>query len=721
MPLITFEKNKHFLFLILAVAASWFCIGYANATTYYVATNGNDSNPGTNTQPVRTIKKGVSLLSAGDTLFVKSGTYFETILSSQMTIPNGTSWSNPITVSANPGHTVTIKPPANRAFFWILDGQSKFLIIKDFIVDGANSALHGFKLEGGTKYVRISNCEIKNSKSSGVLVTNNNSSSSSFINTYHELKNLNVHHNGSSAFGGHGFYIETSHNLVESSNFYNNFNNGGKFFHGNLAGVANNNVARNNKFFNNSTSGNWSCGLLLGSGNNSIAYNNIAYGNINGFCTYSKTTNVNLYNNISYENDIYGIYVGLSSNTGSRISNNTAYNNGTYGIFVGDGATNATVRNNISHANNINLGLTGASSSNNLTTNPSFVNPTNKDFHLQSGSSAIDGGITISGINSDHDGIGRPKGSAFDIGAYEFQSGSTGTGGGGGSGGTFPPSISSPTPGSTLSSSTVTFSGNHTSQDLEHWLYVGTSAGANNLHNSGSMGSAHSRTVSGLPSSGTIYVRYWTRNSSGWSSRDHSYTMNTGSGGGSAFPPPISSPTPGSTLSSSTVTFSGNHTSQDLEHWLYVGTSAGANNLHNSGSMGSAHSRTVSGLPSSGTIYVRYWTRNSSGWSSRDHSYTMNTGSGGGSAFPPTIGVPTPGSTLSSSTVTFSGNHTSQDLEHWLYVGTSAGANNLHNSGSMGSAHSRTVSGLPSSGTIYVRYWTRNSSGWSFRDHTYSR
>ena len=94
----------------------------ANATVYYVATTGSDSNPGTNSQPLRTIKEGVKRLSAGDTLYVKSGTYTESIRHWQTPISNGTSWSNPITVAANPGDTVIIKPLADNAFFWIGDG-----------------------------------------------------------------------------------------------------------------------------------------------------------------------------------------------------------------------------------------------------------------------------------------------------------------------------------------------------------------------------------------------------------------------------------------------------------------------------------------------------------------------------------------------------------------------------------------------------------------------
>jgi parallel beta-helix repeat protein len=304
----------------------------ADATIYYVATNGNDSNPGTDSQPLRTIARGVRMLSAGDTLYVKGGTYSESIRHWQVPVPNGTSWSNPITIAANPGDTVVIKPWTDNAFVWIGDGQSKYLIIRGFIIDGGNTALHGFKFEGGTKYVRVRDCEVKNAKNSGILVTGG--SSSSPHNTHHEFINLKVHHNGSSGHD-HGFYIETSNNVVANSQFYNNKGNGGKFYHGNATGVANNNIARNNRFYNNSTAGIWSCGLLLSSGNGNQAFNNVAYGNFAGFCVKERVTNARLYNNIAYENNVHGIYVGQSTTSGTRVENNTVFNSGTYGIFVG--------------------------------------------------------------------------------------------------------------------------------------------------------------------------------------------------------------------------------------------------------------------------------------------------------------------------------------------------------------------------------------------------
>ena len=90
------------------------------------------------------------------------------------------------------------------------------------------------------------------------------------------------------------------------------------------------------------------------------------------------------------------------------------------------------------------------------------------------------------------------------------------------------------------------------------------------------------------------------------------------------FPPPILTPVPGATLTSSTVPFIGGQTSVDLEYWLWVGTSVGSNNLHDNGSLGTNSTTMVSGLPTSGTIYVRYWTRISSGWVYQDHQYVMD-------------------------------------------------------------------------------------------------
>jgi len=56
---------------------------------------------------------------------------------------------------------------------------------------------------------------------------------------------------------------------------------------------------------------------------------------------------------------------------------------------------------------------------NNVTSDPLFTNSGARDFHLQSGSPAIDAGINT-GLTMDIDGNPRPIGAGFDLGAYEF-------------------------------------------------------------------------------------------------------------------------------------------------------------------------------------------------------------------------------------------------------------------------------------------------------------
>lgn len=57
----------------------------------------------------------------------------------------------------------------------------------------------------------------------------------------------------------------------------------------------------------------------------------------------------------------------------------------------------------------------------NATADPRFVNAAASDLHLLAGSPAIDQGATIAGVAVDFDGVTRPQGAAFDIGAFEFK------------------------------------------------------------------------------------------------------------------------------------------------------------------------------------------------------------------------------------------------------------------------------------------------------------
>ncbi len=78
-------------------------ISSSSSNTYYVAKTGSDSNPGTESQPWLTIQKAANTLVAGDTAYVKAGTYNEQVIPSR----SGSSgaW---ISYKAYPGDTVII-------------------------------------------------------------------------------------------------------------------------------------------------------------------------------------------------------------------------------------------------------------------------------------------------------------------------------------------------------------------------------------------------------------------------------------------------------------------------------------------------------------------------------------------------------------------------------------------------------------------------------------
>jgi hypothetical protein len=72
-------------------------------TTYYVSPSGSDASPGTLAQPFANVQHGVNQLSAGDTLLLRAGNYYENVT----VVASGTA-SAPITLAAYPGETPTL-------------------------------------------------------------------------------------------------------------------------------------------------------------------------------------------------------------------------------------------------------------------------------------------------------------------------------------------------------------------------------------------------------------------------------------------------------------------------------------------------------------------------------------------------------------------------------------------------------------------------------------
>lgn len=75
----------------------------AGPATYYVATSGSDSNPGTATRPFKSVAKAVTVVTPGDVVRVHAGTYIGVV-----TITRSGTASSPITVTAFGDGPVTL-------------------------------------------------------------------------------------------------------------------------------------------------------------------------------------------------------------------------------------------------------------------------------------------------------------------------------------------------------------------------------------------------------------------------------------------------------------------------------------------------------------------------------------------------------------------------------------------------------------------------------------
>jgi parallel beta-helix repeat protein len=80
---ISFSKTNLFVFALVFAAIGSYALyrsfAATPAITYYVATSGSDTNPGTQSQPFQTITKAASVATSGDTVLVNSGVYHESV------------------------------------------------------------------------------------------------------------------------------------------------------------------------------------------------------------------------------------------------------------------------------------------------------------------------------------------------------------------------------------------------------------------------------------------------------------------------------------------------------------------------------------------------------------------------------------------------------------------------------------------------------------------
>jgi parallel beta-helix repeat protein len=293
------------LFLLLPAASA----AGADAVLHVDRSNPacSDSGPGTEAQPLCSIKAAASRVSAGETVQVAAGTYSETVTVSK----SGTS-SAPIVFTTAPGARVTLSGGASG-----------------FAVSGATwVTINGFTVTS------VSNYGISISNSSRITVSGNEVSYAGQPVSGQTRAGIRLSAVTDSVVSGNSSHHNSDHGILLTS------------------GSQRNEVMRNLTFRNAEQYHRAAAGIrLYSSPGNTVAGNISHHNEDSGIECYTGSNNTLLYNNVTYDNGDHGI--DNYQTTGQRVIANSVYRNVTAGINVEGSSTGATVANNISVDNGI--------------------------------------------------------------------------------------------------------------------------------------------------------------------------------------------------------------------------------------------------------------------------------------------------------------------------------------------------------------------------------
>jgi hypothetical protein len=425
--------------LICILAISWHaCPAWSG--TFYVDINNtkaNDSNSGSQEAPWKTIAKASDTLKPGDMVIVNEGTYNETLTSTR----SGAA-GMPITFKGQ-GKANIIAAKIDHDYI-TLDGFS--FLTNDAIID-INHANYcqivNNTLKPGWITMHFLNstdsptgCLIKGNHLSGMSQPSGDYVVIQLYGSKHIVEGNEI--GPASDIDAFRFW---GHDNIIRNNYVHNvtFSPGSKahmdiFQTFSLNGWSAHDITiENNRFID------FAGQLCMTSTDGAVDTHDIILRN-NVFANIGENANIGIRNMSFLNNTFYNVGVFASPNIDWSDSTNTTFKNN---IFIGINGYNLAYydANIFNHPasepwffeNNFISTLSGKPLLNFDTKEQvrginggiiNFTSIANKDFSIKTGSIVIDKGVTLTGFNYDQMGTTRPKGTAWDIGAYEFTSGS---------------------------------------------------------------------------------------------------------------------------------------------------------------------------------------------------------------------------------------------------------------------------------------------------------
>jgi len=428
--------------VLLTVFSTASKTSFAAGNTYYVAVTGSDTNPGSISEPFKTIQKGASVLAAGDTLLIRSGTYTE-----KVNIKNSGSSAGFITIKNYPGEKVIVSG-ANTS------GANLSIVNKSYIrIEGlelsnnsGNDTPMGISIEGAGTSIQIVNNKVyditSNSNAHGIAVygTNPTSPITNLLIEGNEVYNCKLGQSESMVLNGNVTAFKVINNKI-----HDNDNIGIDFigYEGTAGsgetdrardGLCAGNIVYNISSINNPTYNDYGAdGIYVDGGKNIIIEGNFVKNCDIGIELASehrgKTTDgITVRNNLILDcTDYAALVFGGASNSNGTATNIKIYNNTVYNVdtaLVISNANNSTneVKNNI--FNNFNTLIEGKVGNNivenNITMDAQFINPSSSNFELKAGSLCIDAGIPVDAGTLDYNLKNRVVNGIIDIGCLEY-------------------------------------------------------------------------------------------------------------------------------------------------------------------------------------------------------------------------------------------------------------------------------------------------------------
>lgn len=371
---------------------------------YYVSSSsGNDANPGTISQPWKSLAKTAGTATAGDGVFLKRGDTWNEALTIKT---SGTSGSPVVFDAYGSGNR-----PKLTAGITML--HKNFITFKNLHIDRPTS--YGINIFNGNT-ITVEDVEINLAGKTGIFAFGDNL-------VLRRVKSCG-------AQSEHGLYLSGSDSsltsqwsenaLIEDSEFCNNAGAGIQVNANTHRAVGT--IARRNKLYGNQM------GMNIIGDENGLYHHNLIYNNIyagvylgsdEGGTNWQNTASVNtkFYNNTVYNAVKFNwsdtIYVEAPAKN-IDVKNNIV--NAASGLIVVDSGSTATFDYNCYYRIAFNGTSAGANSANG---DSKFVNATSADFHLQSTSPCIDKGVNLT-FTADFDGSPVPSGARPDMGAFEF-------------------------------------------------------------------------------------------------------------------------------------------------------------------------------------------------------------------------------------------------------------------------------------------------------------